>query len=170
MKWVLYIVAGLGGLVALLALVGAMLPKGHRASVTTTYAAAPAAVFALIADVGQYASWRADVTKIELLPDDGRGTLFREHGENGPILYRVEASTPPTLMRTRIADTSLAFGGTWTYDLAPSSPGSPTGTTLTITEDGEVYNVIFRVLGKFFFSPTASMEKYQAALRKRLGE
>jgi uncharacterized protein YndB with AHSA1/START domain len=167
LRWVLYIVMGVVALVALVALAGAMLPKGHRASVTATYAAAPAIVFAVIADVGRYAEWRPDVTRIDMLPDDGKGTLFREHGENGPITYRVEVMTPPTSMRTRIADTSLAFGGTWTYELAPTASGD---TTLTITEDGEVYNVIFRALGKLFFSPTATIEKYQAALRTRLSE
>lgn len=167
LRWVIYIVIGVVALVALVALVGAMLPKGHRASVTATYAAAPATVFAVIADVGRYAEWRPDVTRIDMLPDDGKGSLFVEHGENGPITYRVEAATPPVLMRTRIEDKSLAFGGTWTYELAPAASG---GTTLTITEDGEVYNVIFRALGKVFFSPTATIETYQAALRKRLGE
>lgn len=167
MRWVLYIGVGLAALVAVVAFVGTMLPKGHRASVTATYAAAPAAVFDVIADVARYGEWRADVTQVDVLPDDGRGTLFREHGENGPITYRVEAATPPVLMRTRIADTSLAFGGTWTHELTPSPSG---GTTLTTTEDGEVYNPIFRALSKIFFSPGGTIEKYQAALRKRLGE
>ena len=165
LKWLLYIVAGLGGLVALMAIIGLTLPKGHRASREMTFAAAPATVFAVIADVGRYPEWRPDVSRVELLPDDGRGVLFREHGKHGAIPFRIEQSDPPSRMLTRIADTSLAFGGTWTYVLAPTPSG---GTSLTITEDGEVYNPVFRFLSKVVFSQTATIEGYLAALRKKL--
>lgn len=165
LKWLLYVVAGLGGLVALMALIGLALPKGHRASRDMIFAAAPATVFAVIADVARYPEWRPDVSRVELLPDDGRGVLFREHGKNGVILFRIEQSDPPSRMMTRIADPSLAFGGTWTYALTPTPSG---GTSLTITEDGEVYNPVFRFLSKVVFSPTATIEGYLAALRKKL--
>jgi uncharacterized protein YndB with AHSA1/START domain len=166
LKWILYVVLGLGGLVGLVALVGFTLPKGHRASKTTTYAAAPAAVFDVIADVVRYAEWRLDLQRVELLPDEGGMRMFRENGKQGAITYRVEVLTPPTRMVVRIADRSLAFGGTWTHELRPTPSG---GTELTTTEDGEVYNPIFRVMSKFFFSPTATIEAYHAALLKRLG-
>lgn len=165
MRWILYVVLGLGGLVGLVALIGLTLPKGHRASKTTTYAAAPATVFDVIADVARSAEWRSDLRRVEMLPDDGGKRMFREHGKQGPITYCVEVSTPPTRMVVRIADTSLAFGGTWTHELRPTPSG---GTELTTTEDGEVYNPIFRFMSKFFFSPTATIEGYQAALRARL--
>jgi len=71
------------------------------------------------------------------------------------------------MMRTRIADTELAFGGSWTYELARTPTG---GTSLSITEDGEVYNPIFRFMSKFFFSPVATIEKVQRSLAKKLGE
>lgn len=165
LRWMLYAVIGLGGLVGLIAVIGLTLPKGHRASVTATYAAAPAAVFAVIADVGRAAEWRSDLTRVETLPDDGGRRMFREHGKQGPITYRLEVLTPPTRMVVRIADPSLAFGGTWTHELRPTPSG---GTELTTTEDGEVYNPIFRFMSKFFFSPTATIEGYQRALRARL--
>jgi hypothetical protein len=165
LKWLLYVVAALGGLVALMAIIGMTLPKGHRASRAMTFTAAPAAVFAVIADVARYPEWRADVSRVELLPDDGRGVLFREHGKNGVITFRIEQSDPPSRMLTRIADPSLAFGGTWTYVLTPTPSG---GTSLTITEDGEVYNPIFRFLSKVVFSPAATIEGFLAALKKKL--
>ena len=91
--------------------------------------------------------------------------MFREHGKQGAITYRIETAETPTRMVVRIADTSLAFGGTWTHELRATSSG---GTDLTTTEDGEVYNPIFRFMSKFFFSPTATIEGYQGALGKRL--
>jgi uncharacterized protein YndB with AHSA1/START domain len=164
-RWILYVLLGLAGLVALVAVVGLLLPKAHHASREATYPAPPADVFAIIADPARYAEWRADVSRVEILPDDGRGVQFREHGRHGPILFRVESAVARSRMVTRIADPSLPFGGTWTYDVQPTASG---GTTLRITEDGEVRNPIFRFLSRFFFSQTATIEAYQAALGKRL--
>ena len=166
-KWILRILLALIGLVAIVAIVGWFLPSGHHVSRTATYAAAPEAIFDVISLVEQYPEWREGVTKVEVLEDDGHGKRFREHGEFGPITFRIEAYRPKTMMRTRIADTSLAFGGTWTYELARTATG---GTSLTITEDGEVYNPIFRFMSKFVFSQTASIDAFQSALAAKLGE
>ena len=165
LRWALYVLLGLGGLVGVIALVGLTLPQGHRASRTATYAATPAAVLDVIADVARAPEWRADVQRVELLPDAGGTRMFREYGKQGAITYRIEALTPPTRMVVRIADASLAFGWTWTHELRPTASG---GTELTTTEDGEVYNPIFRFMSKFFFSPTATIEAYQRALGSRV--
>ena len=163
-KWLLIIAASLIGLVVLTALVGMFLPKGHRASRTVTFPAPPAAVFATITDVARYPEWRTDVTKVEVMPDDGNGLLFREYGKQGAIAMRVEASERDSRLLVRIADSSLPFGGTWTYILKPAGKG----TELTITEDGEIYNPIFRVMSKIVFSPYATIDAYMEGLRKRL--
>ena len=59
---------------------------------------------------------------------------------------------------------SLPFSGTWTYELRPSG----SGTELTLTEDGEVANPIFRVMQKLFFSPYGTIDTYLADLQKRV--
>lgn len=165
MKWILLVIGGLAALGAVTAAVGYVLPKGHKASRTQTYGAPPDAVFGAITEVRRYPEWRSDVKQIEVLPDDGKGLLFREKGGNGDVLFRFESMERPRRLVTRIADPSLPFGGTWTYELQPSGAG----TALTITEDGEVYNPIFRVMQKLFFSPYKTIDTYQADLKKRLG-
>lgn len=84
---------------------------------------------------------------------------------SGPITFRVEQADAPTFLRTRIVDPDESFGGTWTYVLVPDAGG----TRVTITEDGEVYNPIFRFLSRFVFSQTATIETYLADLRQKLG-
>ena len=163
-KIILFTLLGLALLVGLIAAVGYMLPKGHRASRTVVYTAPPAAVFAAITDFAKLPEWRTGITSVELLSDDGRGARFREHGKDGVIAYRVERREPDLKLVTRIDDASLPFGGTWTFDLA----AAPGGTSLTITEDGEVYNPIFRVMSKTIFSPYTTIDTYQADLRRRL--
>ncbi|MFI5177769.1 MAG: SRPBCC family protein [Vicinamibacterales bacterium] len=165
LKWTLIVVIALVGLVALVALIGMMLPRGHRASRTATLPAAPPVVFGVITDFARAPEWRRDVSRIEVVPDDGRGRVVREHGRQGVVPYRVEVFEPPTRLVMRIDDPSLPYGGSWTYELRPAG----TGTSLTITEEGEVYNPIFRFMQKVVFSPYATIDAYLAALRKRLG-
>lgn len=165
LKWTLIVVAALVAIVALVALAGMFLPKGHRASRTVVYNATPEAVFAEISDFARFPEWRSDVKTVEILSTEGGLTRFREVGKNGTVTYRVEAREPGSKLVTRIDDPSLPFGGSWTLLVRPVAGG----TELTITEDGEIYNPIFRVMSKLVFSPHATIDTYQADLRKRLG-
>jgi uncharacterized protein YndB with AHSA1/START domain len=164
MKIALYVILGLVALVLIVVVVGYMLPQDHTASRQVTLPAAPARVFALIATPADYPKWRSDVDSVEVLPPEGGKDRFRELGSNGPLLMRVEERVADSRLVTVIADSTLPFGGKWTYELTPSG----TGTTLRITEDGEVYNPIFRFMSRFVFGQTATMEAYLAAVEKAL--
>jgi len=164
LKWIAFGVGGLVVLVAVLALVGTLLPKGHRAARTVVYAATPDAVFTAITEFAKFPEWRSGMKELEILGEGEGKTRFREVGPHGPITYKVEVWEPGSKLVTRIDDPSLPFGGRWTFDLVPVTGG----TELTITEDGEIYNPIFRVLSKVIFSPYATIDTYQADLRKRL--
>ena len=72
----------------------------------------------------------------------------------------------PSRRVTRIAEKNLPFGGTWTFDIAPS----PEGSVVRITEDGEIFNVIFRFMARFLFGYTSSIEGCLRDLGQRFGE
>ena len=165
LKWAIYVVVGLVGLVVVAAIVGMMLPKAHEAWKGESYRAKPEQVFAVISDFAKYPEWRTGVTRVDVT-GGGANPTVTEHGSNGVIPFKVEVLQPPTKMVMRIADPNLSFGGTWTFEVAPQDSGSE----ILITENGEIYNPIFRVMSKLFFSPTASIETYLADLKKRLGE
>ena len=59
----------------------------------------------------------------------------------------------------------MPFGGTWTYELTPTAGG----TSLRITEDGEVYNPVFRFMSRFVFTHHATIDTYLTDMGKRLG-
>jgi uncharacterized protein YndB with AHSA1/START domain len=159
-KWMLIAAAIVAVLGVTLTAAGYLLPRTHTASRTRSYAAPPPALFEAISDVRRYAEWRTGVTQVDILPDDGKGLRFREHGRNGSVLFRFESLDPPRRVVARIADPKLPFGGAWTYDLQASG----TGTSLTITEDGEVSNPIVRVMQRLFFSPLDTIDQYLADL------
>lgn len=165
-RWLVLALVGVVGLVLVVTLVGFALPKTHRASRTITLKAPPSDVYGAITNFARYGEWRRDVKRVEMLADDGHGLGFRELGDHGGVTYRAETREPYTRVVTRIADPKLAFGGTWTYELRPNG----TGTDLTITEDGEVYNPIFRFMSRFVFSMYTTIDNYQADLTKHLGE
>jgi hypothetical protein len=165
MKWLLIIPGCLAALIALAALIGAMLPKGHIAARQAHLRQPADVVFRVISDFVSAPTWRPGVKKVEVLaPRDGK-SLYREWGENGALVMQVEESAPPNRLVSRIVD-NPAFGGTWTFELTPEGDGC----RLAVTERGEVYNPLFRLLGRLFFSPTATMEKYLIALGTKLGE
>jgi uncharacterized protein YndB with AHSA1/START domain len=166
LRWTLIVAAVLIGIPALLALIGVFLPQNHVAARTITLAAPPDRVFATISDIDKLTTWRSDLKGVERLADDGKGVRYVEKSSTGDILFRVEELEPNNRIVTRIADPKLPFGGAWTFDLKPSGAG----TELTITEAGEVYNVFFRTMQKLFFSPTKTIETYQADLGKYLAK
>lgn len=166
MRWVL----GIAGLLVLVILVvcaiGYMLPKSHVASVSARYAATPDSIWTSLTDVSAFPKWRPGVSRVELLPDENGQRGWREIGKHDAVTYRVVESVPTRLLVTRIADKNLPYGGSWTYELTPDG----SGTRLTITENGEVYNPIFRFISRFVLGYTGTMEGVLRALASKHGE
>jgi uncharacterized protein YndB with AHSA1/START domain len=149
---------------AAVAFAGWRLPQSHEASRQATFNAPPDAVWTAITDVEAFPSWRTDVKTVQRLPDrDGR-KVWVEQGRSGRITMAVDRAEPPRLLVLRIADPDLPFGGTWTYEIA----AAPGGSTLRITERGEIYNPIFRFMARFVFGYEATMAAYLQALDARL--
>lgn len=165
MRYVLIAIAVLVLVVLVVGGIGWSLPQHHRVTVERDYRATPAALFALISDVRAFPSWRRDVKAVELLPEEGSHLRWRERTKNGAITYVAERMVPNELLVARIADTNLAFGGSWTYEL---KSGGSDRTTLSITEDGDVYNPIFRFVSCYLIGQSTTIEHYLDDVGKRL--
>ena len=96
MRWLLYVMAGAATLVALMALIGARLPRDHHASRTVTLPRPPADVWPIVIRNASTASVPVDVLE----------------------------STPPFRLVTRVKESEKNFGGTWTIVIAPVGGGS----------------------------------------------
>ena len=154
------VIALLAGLVVA---VGYALPERHRAVVRAHYAQPAEAVHHAILDVAAAPTWRSGVDRVQILSH--QPVTWREYTDWGTLTMAM-VETSSNRIVSRIVDTSQGFGGTWTYELTPDADG----TTLTITEDGEVYNPIFRVMSKFVFGYYDGLENYAADLGRKLGE
>jgi uncharacterized protein YndB with AHSA1/START domain len=160
MRIALIVIGLVAALIVIVIAIGSLLPKKHTATRAMEFNRTPEEVFAAIRDFGSYPQWRAEVKRVELLG----ATQFREHGPHDAVTYDVVEEIAPRRLVTRIADKDLGYSGSWTYEITPSARGAE----LRITENGEVTNPVFRFMSKFFFSHTASMERYLAALQKKL--
>jgi hypothetical protein len=164
MRWLLIVVAVLVAIVGVVALVGATLPQNHVASRTVRLSAPVDTVWSLVTDVARYPTWRKDVSSVEIV--EGKPLLtWREVSGKDRMTYEATESEPRSHFVAHIADKGLPFGGSWDYRVVPDG----TGTTITITENGEVYNPIFRLVSKYVIGHTASIDKYLSALSVRSG-
>jgi len=159
-------VASLASLVALVAIIGALLPRDHVARLTARIAAPPAAVWSAITDAASFTTWRADVTKVDLLPATASGPSWREYSRHGAITMVVDLAQPPHRLVGRIADEGLPYGGKWIYEIEPDGDSA---SRVTITEAGSVYNPIFRFVSRFIMGHTASIDTYLRSLGRHFG-
>jgi hypothetical protein len=137
---VLYVIAALAALVLGLFGYGKTLPVAHVAARSKRIPGRPEIVWGLINDPIATKGWAGD-TKTEVVEQDA-----------------------PRLLVTKIVGES-AYGGTWTFEIAPDGHEA---STVTITERGEVYNPVFRVLSRYLFGQTRSIDAYLAKLERAL--
>jgi hypothetical protein len=141
MKIAIWIAVSLIATVGIVALVGLLLPVNHEASRSAEFNKPAEAVWDLIADPSGYREW----------------------WQGSEVRTVVVESVPPSRLVTKIVD-ETQFGGSWTFEIMPM----PTGSRLTITERGEIYNVVFRTLAKYVFGYTGTMDSFLQAARSKL--
>lgn len=163
---VIGIIAGLVLIVGIVALIGSRLPQSHVASRSIVLHQSPEKVYAVVRDFSSAPEWRSDVKQIDVETQPGGPVYFREEGKHGAVNYELVEDVPNQRMVTRIRDTDLGYAGQWTYTFAAENGG----TRVTITENGEVSNVIFRFMSRYVFGHTATIDAYLDSLARHFGE
>lgn len=164
MKIILIGICVLAGLILVVIVVGMALPKTHTASRSAVFRSTPELLFALI-DGPQ--TWRSNVKKYEPVAGSNGHRQWRETDAHGQtITYEAIERQPPSLLKTRIVTANLPYSGAWTLKLDPMN-GS---TLLRITEEGEVYNPVFRFMSRFVIGQTGTIETYLRDLGAATGQ
>ncbi len=157
MKIALSVVLIIAAVIAIVVAIGALLPKHHAATRSAFIKASPEQVFRLISGPQD---WRTDLKGYAVVDKNGRH-FTRETDKRGQtITYERVEFSPPTLLKSRIADKNLPFGGEWTWSIEQKNGGC----LVTITEDGEVYNPVFRFVSRFVIGYTRTIDRYLARL------
>lgn len=150
----------------LLGAAGFLVPRQHQATRTIELRQSAESVWQVISDFSAGPTWRKDLIRVERAPDQNGHPVWIEVSRTGRLPLEVVELTPPSRMVTRIADKNLPFGGTWTWEIT----SSVNGCTVRITEDGEIYNPIFRFLARFVFGYHATIETCLRSLGQKFNE
>jgi len=160
-KWIIRALVILGLIIVAMLITGSVLPEKHMASVSRDFQSSREEVWVVLTDFQNWHTWRSDLQGLETT---GSNT-FKEVSKDGEgVDYRIEEMNSPERLVTRIITPDLPYGGSWTYELEPMS----TGCRLTITENGEVYNPLFRFMSKYMFGHTYTLETYMNDLSKKV--
>ena len=165
LRYIVMIVGLLIVVIAMVLIVGAALPQKHQVTREATYKATSAQLFELMRNVSDYPSWQKAVSKVEILPEIDGKPRARETNGGMAITYEFSDIVPNQRMVSRIADDKLPFGGSWTYELIAGATSD--ATTLRITENGEVYNPVYRFVSRFVMGHSATIDKYLEAVGTR---
>jgi hypothetical protein len=151
------------GAAAIVAGIGALLPREHVARGELIVAASPEQVAATIREVEAYPRWRSGVDRIEHVERQDSETRFVEHSGGDAIAFALVEEQAGRRFRSTITDPNLPFGGFWTITL--ESAGART--RVTIEEHGFVGNVIFRFVSALVFGHEATLRTYLDDLERR---
>ena len=166
MKIAFILVAVVVGLVLLVLVIGAALPKNHVVSRHVILHRSPGEVYETVRNFSAEPGWRPDLERVEMIATGNDHVRFREHGKQGAVTYELIEDRPNEKIVTRIADQDLGYSGSWTYTFQSEA----NGTRLEITEAGEVSNILFRFMSRLVFGQSGTMEKYLAALGRKFGQ
>lgn len=156
MKWILIVAAIPLGALALVAAIGALLPRDHVARGDRLVGAPPERVAAMIRDVETYPRWRRGLDRVEGVSRENGEVRFVEHSGSDAIAFRLVEEAPGRRFRSTIDDSGLPFGGAWTIALEPAGAG----TRVAIEERGHVGNPIFRFVSTLIIGHRRTLENY----------
>jgi uncharacterized protein YndB with AHSA1/START domain len=161
------IVIAVAAVVATVVGIGYGLPEAHTATVYADIGASRSDVWPLVAEPERAPEWRSSVDRVEGRPDTDGQPAWTEISSTGPMPMALVERVPEERLVTRILDEGMPFGGTWTIELADTPNG---GTRVTITEDGRVYNPVFRFVSRFIMGHYGTAERYLRDLGSHFGE
>lgn len=155
------LVGMLVGLIGIILVIGYSLPIQHKVSRSIRLKVLPDRIWNVISDFKNSPAWRHDLKSVEQVEYKPGMLAWREASVNGDVLtYATLKAIPEQLLIRKIVDEGLPFGGSWTFELASETDD----VMLTVTENGEVYNPIFRFASRFIFGHYKSIDKYLVQL------
>jgi hypothetical protein len=159
MKWVIVILGILVCLVLIIVIIGYLLPVKHISSVQVSISASPAEIWTRLTDLKDYPAWRSDVKSVSVR-SAVEWVEVNDRGDSLPL--KIITRDIGQRLVTQIEGRNLPFGGGWEFRLKNNGDS----TTVTITENGEVYNPLFRFVSKFIMGHDATLKKYAGFLEK----
>lgn len=165
MKYLLIILGVILLIPAVIWIMGMTLPQSHSISISQQFDASPEEIYMIITDIRSFPEWRSNVEQVEFLNENEEHPVWREgYSDEDPLSFRMIGKTQNQSITVEIADENLPFSGQWTYTIEPQKEGA----RLTITENGEVYNPIFRFVSAYIIGHDSTIKQYMSDLETEL--
>jgi hypothetical protein len=142
---------------------GSRLPHEHTASASAEISAPRARVWQLIEDVNTQPTWRTGLLSIAATPTVNGHACWTEVQKHLRMPLCEELTAAPSTRIVRIADPTLPFGGTWTYQLQSIDANT---TRLIITENGTTGPALYRFIGHYIYHEDTMVKQYEADVQK----
>ena len=144
---------------------GSALPASNEASRATRLEVSRQAVYDVLNAPGNYADWRTDVQRVELLDAD----RFREYSGEEAVTFKIVERFEPTRLVIAVDDPDVPFSGTWTFELQPEGAQGEFS-RIRITERSEVAHPIYRLMARVMITPGEELEQYLHYLGRRFNQ
>jgi hypothetical protein len=156
MRIVIIILIVIVTLVIIMILIGRMLPVKHTVSQSHIFRSSTDDVWKVVSNINEWKAWRSDLKNLEITS----ATTFKADN----VDYSISNSVPGVSFTTIIVTKDLPYGGSWNYVFEKEGSGCK----LTVTENGEVFNPLFRFLSKYVFGHEGSMKSFMQSLTTRI--
>lgn len=161
MKWILIVLILLIVAVGIIYLLGFLLPIKHQSMVESNLAISPENLWKILTTHKDYKAWRSGIKDLKVT-DTHHWSEVNAHGDT--INYRADWVEQNRKLLTVILNKDLPYGGQWEFEINKID----SGTHLRITENGEVYNPIFRFMSKYIFGHETTLKAYMADLQAKI--
>lgn len=147
-------------------LYGRGLPREHVVSSSIVLVTRADTVFELMRNIEATPGWWSDVKSVERIAGASRESWREDLGASGSIEIEVARVVPGRSMQVTILNgDTQGWGGTWYYEVNDT----PSGTEVTITEEGFVNSPIFRTVMKLR-GKHRTIDSYLSSLGAHFGE
>ncbi|GGJ95757.1 SRPBCC family protein [Parabacteroides faecis] len=166
MSFFIYFFIVVAGIVALIFIIGLLLPNERTATSECYYNASPEKVYNALTNNADY-GYRSDLEEIVIIEENDGIEVWDEIAKNGSVIrFRTAHKKPYSLYEFDIVRGN-GFTGHWKGELKATSTG---GTHFTSTETIRMKNPFLKVLSRLFFNLEKFMHTYQNDLRVKLSE
>ena len=147
---------------------GANLPESYEVTRRATYDQPIGAVWQAITDYEKLPGWAEHIQNVEKREDQEGFPVWRFTTKDGHYMdILVVKSEEPALFVSRIAETDLPFGGSWTFVLVKKGEDT---TELVLKEESYIDSPFWRLAMEFILGKSTMVDTYLAELGQKFGE
>ena len=170
MSWVLIILGGLIGLIALAFIVGSLLPAHYAGSVTVSIPHAPAAVWAELMSVEKHPIGGRMVRAVQRLPDHHGLACWTEDLGQSIVTVRTVEAEPPSRVVREMNDSVVPMTARAEIRLEPAGAGcTVTGEHRITVRHGTWHVPIFRIMLTITGGAKRGVRDYLRRVSRALG-